>query len=58
MPAGVELVELHAGASSSAADVVVVLTDHDAFDRDLLGRYGEKVLDPGNRLAAPGVGRL
>jgi hypothetical protein len=41
-----------------AADIVIVLTGHDAIDWDLLGRYGEEILDPGNRLAAPGVGRL
>ena len=37
---------------------MIVLTDHDAIDWDLLGRYGEEILDTGNRLAAPGVDRL
>jgi len=37
---------------------VIVLTDHAAIDGDLLGRYGEEILDTGNRLAAPGVDRL
>jgi UDP-N-acetyl-D-glucosamine dehydrogenase len=41
-----------------AADLVVVLTDHDALDWELLGRYGDKVLDTRNRLAVPGVDRL
>jgi UDP-N-acetyl-D-glucosamine dehydrogenase len=41
-----------------AADIVIVLTDHDAIGWDLLGRYGEEILDTGNRLAAPGVDRL
>ncbi|MBA2323853.1 MAG: nucleotide sugar dehydrogenase [Pseudonocardiales bacterium] len=40
------------------ADVVVVLTDHDAVDWELLNRYGYKVLDTRNRLTAPGVDRL
>ena len=37
---------------------VIVLTDHDAIGGDLLGRYGEEILDAGNGPAAPGVDRL
>jgi UDP-N-acetyl-D-mannosaminuronic acid dehydrogenase/UDP-N-acetyl-D-glucosamine dehydrogenase len=57
VPAGVQLVEC-VPEVVEAADIVIVLTDHDAIDWDLLGRYGEKVLDTRNRLAAPGVDRL
>jgi UDP-N-acetyl-D-mannosaminuronic acid dehydrogenase/UDP-N-acetyl-D-glucosamine dehydrogenase len=45
-------------AAVEAADIVVVLTDHDAIDWDLLGRYPAKVLDTRNRLTAAGVDRL
>ena len=37
-------------AVAANADLIVVLTDHDAFDWDLVGRYGDKVLDTRNRL--------
>jgi UDP-N-acetyl-D-glucosamine dehydrogenase len=57
VPAGVQLVEC-VPEVVEAADIVIVLTDHDAIDWDLLSRYGEKVLDTRNRLAAPGVDRL
>jgi UDP-N-acetyl-D-mannosaminuronic acid dehydrogenase/UDP-N-acetyl-D-glucosamine dehydrogenase len=42
----------------AAADVIVVLADHDAVDWDLLERHGERVLDTRNRLANPAVDRL
>ena len=37
---------------------MIVLTGHDAIDRDLLGRYAEEILDTGNGLAASWVDRL
>jgi UDP-N-acetyl-D-mannosaminuronic acid dehydrogenase/UDP-N-acetyl-D-glucosamine dehydrogenase len=43
----------------SAADLVVVLTDHDALDWALLEKHADKVLDTRNRLRdTPGVDRL
>ena len=57
MPDVVQLVECDPEVVE-AADLVVVLTDHDAIDWELLGRYGDKVLDTRNRLAVPGVDRL
>ena len=41
-----------------AADLVIVLTDHDTVDWDLVARHGGKVLDTRNRLTGPGVDRL
>ena len=41
-----------------AADLVVVLTDHDDMDWALLERHAAKVLDTRNRLTAPDVDRL
>ena len=57
VPAHVDLVECTAEVVE-AADVVVVLTDHDAVDWPLLNRHGADVLDTRNRLTAPGVDRL
>jgi UDP-N-acetyl-D-mannosaminuronic acid dehydrogenase/UDP-N-acetyl-D-glucosamine dehydrogenase len=57
VPAGVELVGCTPG-EVEAADLVVVLTDHDDVDWRLLERHAEKVLDTRNRLTAPGVDRL
>ncbi|HLU58256.1 MAG TPA: nucleotide sugar dehydrogenase [Pseudonocardia sp.] len=57
VPAGVELVDCTPEALD-AADVVVVLTDHDDIDWDLVERHAGKVLDTRNRLTAPGVDRL
>ena len=43
----------------SAADIVVVLTDHDAFDYDEVARHARQVLDTRRRvLAAPNIERL
>jgi UDP-N-acetyl-D-mannosaminuronic acid dehydrogenase/UDP-N-acetyl-D-glucosamine dehydrogenase len=43
----------------AGADMIVVLTDHDGVDWDLIARYGDRVLDTRNRLAgAAGVDRL
>ena len=57
VPAGVALVECTADVIE-AADVVVVLTDHDVIDWPLLERYAANVLDTRNRLRAPAVDRL
>jgi UDP-N-acetyl-D-glucosamine dehydrogenase len=57
VPPGVALVECTAEVVE-AADIVVVLTDHDAIDWPLLDRYAANVLDTRNRLTAPGVDRL
>ncbi|MEV0056418.1 nucleotide sugar dehydrogenase [Saccharopolyspora shandongensis] len=40
------------------ADLVIVLTDHDAFDWELLERHAERVLDTRNRVRAAGVEKL
>ncbi|HEY2207626.1 MAG TPA: nucleotide sugar dehydrogenase [Pseudonocardia sp.] len=49
VPGGVEIVEC-TEAEVAAADLVVVLTDHDVVDWALLDRYAEKVLDTRNKL--------
>jgi UDP-N-acetyl-D-glucosamine dehydrogenase len=41
-----------------AADGVVIITDHDAFDYDLLRLHASYVLDTRNRLDGPNVERL
>ncbi len=41
-----------------AADGVVLVTDHDAFDYDLVARHARYVLDTRNRLAGPQVEHL
>ena len=41
-----------------AADAVVLVTDHDAFDYDLVEAKARYVLDTRNRLAGPAVERL
>jgi UDP-N-acetyl-D-glucosamine dehydrogenase len=51
------LVDLTARELSSA-DGVVVVTDHDAFDYDLVRRHAPYVLDTRNRLSGPSVERL
>jgi UDP-N-acetyl-D-mannosaminuronic acid dehydrogenase/UDP-N-acetyl-D-glucosamine dehydrogenase len=40
------------------ADVVVILTDHDAIDWDLVARFGAKVVDTRNRLRDASIDRL
>ncbi|HWH00670.1 MAG TPA: nucleotide sugar dehydrogenase [Pilimelia sp.] len=57
VPGGVRLVELTAD-EVAAADVVVVLTDHDAFDYDLVAAQGRYVFDTRNRCRHPAVERL
>jgi UDP-N-acetyl-D-glucosamine dehydrogenase len=42
----------------SSADAVVIVTDHDAFDYDLVLRHAGYVLDTRNRLDGPSVERL
>jgi UDP-N-acetyl-D-glucosamine dehydrogenase len=42
----------------AAADAVVLLTDHDAFDYDLIGRCARYALDTRSRLQGAGVERL
>ncbi|MGY1812820.1 nucleotide sugar dehydrogenase [Blastococcus sp. SYSU D00820] len=42
----------------AAADLVVVLTDHDALPWELLEQHAEKVLDTRNRVRAEAVDRL
>jgi UDP-N-acetyl-D-glucosamine dehydrogenase len=57
IPHGFSLVEL-SEAELAAADLVVLLTDHDRFDYDLVGRHGRRVLDTRNRVPGDGVERL
>ncbi|HEU5149608.1 MAG TPA: nucleotide sugar dehydrogenase [Iamia sp.] len=57
VPAGVERVELTAD-ELAAADLTVLVVDHDAFDRDLIVGSGAPVLDCRNVLRGPGVESL
>jgi UDP-N-acetyl-D-mannosaminuronic acid dehydrogenase/UDP-N-acetyl-D-glucosamine dehydrogenase len=57
VPAGVELVEA-TDTTLASADLIVVLTDHDAVDWELVGRFADRVLDTRNRLTEPGTDRL
>jgi UDP-N-acetyl-D-mannosaminuronic acid dehydrogenase/UDP-N-acetyl-D-glucosamine dehydrogenase len=58
VPPGVEIVAC-TEAEVDAADLVVVLTDHDLIDWAVFERHAEKILDTRNRLRdAPGVDRL
>jgi UDP-N-acetyl-D-glucosamine dehydrogenase len=57
LPAGIELVE-PTGEELARADAVVVLTDHDRFDYDLVQRSSEFVFDTRNRCRGPNVERL
>ena len=41
-----------------AADGVVIVTDHDAFDYELVRQHARYVLDTRNRLDGPSVERL
>jgi UDP-N-acetyl-D-glucosamine dehydrogenase len=45
-------------AELAAADAVVLLTDHDAFDGDEIARHARYVLDCRRVLHAPGVETL
>lgn len=42
----------------AAADAVVLVTDHDAFDYELVGRNARFVLDTRNRMRGPNVEKL
>jgi UDP-N-acetyl-D-glucosamine dehydrogenase len=42
----------------AAADGIVIVTDHDAFDYELIRRHARYVLDTRNRLTGPNVERL
>ncbi|GII54645.1 UDP-N-acetyl-D-glucosamine dehydrogenase [Planotetraspora thailandica] len=57
LPVGIELVE-PTGEELARADAVVVLTDHDRFDYDLVQRSSEFVFDTRNRCNGPNVERL
>jgi nucleotide sugar dehydrogenase len=50
----IERIDLSAG-ELEAADAVVMLTDHDAFDRELVVRHSRYVLDTRRCLAGPNV---
>ena len=57
VPDGLELVACDSD-EICAADVIVVLTDHDDIDWDLIERHADRVLDTRNRLAGSAVDRL
>ena len=57
VPAGIPLVQADE-AELAAADVVVVLTDHDSVDWALIEKHAERVLDTRNRLASESADRL
>jgi UDP-N-acetyl-D-mannosaminuronic acid dehydrogenase/UDP-N-acetyl-D-glucosamine dehydrogenase len=57
VPAGVELVECTPEVLD-ASDVVVILTDHDDVDWELVERHADRVLDTRNRIRAAGVDLL
>jgi UDP-N-acetyl-D-glucosamine dehydrogenase len=39
----------------AAADAVILLTDHDTFDLDMVGATGTLVLDTRHRMTGPNV---
>jgi UDP-N-acetyl-D-glucosamine dehydrogenase len=57
MPAGVTLVEC-TDEHLQAADLIIVLTDHDALDWAAVEPHSSRVFDTRNRLAGPAVNRL
>ncbi|TDB82130.1 nucleotide sugar dehydrogenase, partial [Micromonospora fluostatini] len=57
LPDGVTMVEL-TEAQVRRADAVVVVTDHDCFDYDLVSRHARYVFDARNRCRGPAVERL
>jgi UDP-N-acetyl-D-glucosamine dehydrogenase len=57
VPDRVELVDCTPEVLADA-DVVVVLTDHDDIDWELVERHADRVLDTRNRLTTSGVDRL
>jgi len=57
MPAGIDRVDLTA-EELDRSDVVVLLTDHDAFDYDMIAENSSYVFDTRNRCRGPRVERL
>lgn len=57
IPPGVTLVDT-TPEELAAADLVVVLTDHDALDWELIGGFASRVFDTRNRLGNCGAERL
>jgi UDP-N-acetyl-D-mannosaminuronic acid dehydrogenase/UDP-N-acetyl-D-glucosamine dehydrogenase len=57
VPTGVEIVEL-GSELLEAADLIVVLTDHDELDWNLVHQYADRVLDTRNRLRSSTTDRL
>ncbi|GAA4206583.1 nucleotide sugar dehydrogenase [Streptosporangium oxazolinicum] len=57
LPQGIEVVEF-SERELAAADVVVVLTDHDRFDYELVQKVSALVFDTRNRCRGPNVERL
>ena len=57
LPTGIGLVEL-TSQELAAADAVVILTDHDAFDYDKVARTAGYIFDTRNRCHSPEVERL
>jgi UDP-N-acetyl-D-glucosamine dehydrogenase len=57
VPAGVEIVAC-TETEVTAADLIIVLTDHDVVDWALLEEHAAKVLDTRNRLRSPATDRL
>lgn len=57
LPPGIEIVR-PTGRELALADVVVILTDHDCFDYELVEQMGAFVFDTRNRCQGPNVERL
>jgi UDP-N-acetyl-D-mannosaminuronic acid dehydrogenase/UDP-N-acetyl-D-glucosamine dehydrogenase len=57
LPQSIGLVHLEEG-ELRAADAVVILTDHDAFDFQLVQRVSSYIFDTRNRCSGPAVERL
>jgi UDP-N-acetyl-D-mannosaminuronate dehydrogenase len=57
LPEGVELADFTA-EEVAAADAVVLLTDHDCFDLDLVAQQARYVLDTRHRMAGERVEHL
>ncbi len=45
-------------AEVAAADLVILLQDHSAYDLDLVARTARRILDTRGRLVGPNVERL
>jgi UDP-N-acetyl-D-glucosamine dehydrogenase len=57
LPPGISLTEL-TSRELAAADAVVILTDHDAFDYEQVARTAQYIFDTRNRCRGPEVERL